>query len=231
MQVMHAAKQFIGANPARGGTNIRTPLVWAIDTLIMNKEKGRIPFVILVTDGAVRDEREIVQDVISKQEHARSEVRILTFGIGQHCNWYFLKMLGLKSKGWSSGALAQERLVPKMTAMISRASQPVLCEPDVQIHGCDSLERVPETVPDLFVGGSLVIAGRFTGTFPREVTLTGYSTDGKFMKQQMRVMFQEAHGAVPLSKLFVKNHLDQLVAQHWLGEDPKIKQQIIDTSI
>jgi len=230
MQVAHAAKQFINANPARGGTNIRTPLVWAIDTLIMNKEAGRIPFVILVTDGAVRDEREIVQDVVNKREQEKSEVRVLTFGIGQHCNWYFLKMLGLKSAGWSSGALAPEKLAPKMKSMITRASQPVLCNPDLIIPGCE-VERVPVTVPDLFVGGPLVIAGRFTGSFPMEVTLTGYSTDGEQMKQSMRVMFQEQHAGVPLSKLFVKNHLDQLVAQHWLGEDPKVKQQIIETSI
>merc|ERR1719480_693361 len=117
-----------------------------------------------------------------------------------------------------------------MKSMITRASQPVLCNPDLIIPGCE-VERVPVTVPDLFVGGPLVIAGRFTGDFPLEVTLTGYNTEGKFMKQPMRVMFQEQHAGVPLSKLFVKNHLDQLVAQHWLGEDPKVKQQIIETSI
>lgn len=231
-QVAHAARGFIQANPARGGTNIKTPLIWAIDTLLMNKEPGRVPFVILITDGAVRDEKEIVQEVMKNKANVENQVRILTFGIGQHCNWYFLKMLGLKSQGWSSGALVAEKLQPKMTALIERASQPVLINPDIHIDlPPQNIERVPETVPDLFVGGPLVIAGRFTGNFPPNVTLKGFNPQGQEMKQNMKVLFQQNHDGIPLSKLFVKNQLDQLVAQHWLGESPKIKQQIIDTSI
>merc|ERR1719447_1525095 len=105
-QVRDAARRFIEANPARGGTNIRTPLVWAMDTLKMNKEPNRIPFVVLITDGAVREEKEIVRDVQEKNKQTANDdpvVRVLTFGIGQHCNWYFLKMLGMISQGWSSG--------------------------------------------------------------------------------------------------------------------------------
>eukprot|EP00493_Phyllostaurus_siculus_P026072 UN26417 len=85
-QICHSATTFIQANPPRGGTNIRTPLQWAVETLKMNHEKGRVPFVILCTDGPVRDEREILNFVKASAEN----VRILTFGIGQHCNWYFL---------------------------------------------------------------------------------------------------------------------------------------------
>jgi uncharacterized protein YegL len=225
-QICQSASTFIQANPARGGTNIRTPLQWAVETLKMNHEKGRVPFVILITDGAVRDEREIVNFVKASAEN----VRILTFGIGQHCNWYFLKMVALESKGWQSGALSVEKLTAKMTSMINKASEPVLMNPVLDVGGINA-QLVPEKVPDLFVGGPLVIAGRYQGAFPSSTALNGNNVNGNGFKMNFKVIYLDAEKGKPVSKLFVKSQLDQMVAKHWLGEEPQLKAQIIETSV
>lgn len=228
-QNIQNATQFVMGCPARGGTNIRTPLLWALETLHMNADPRRVPFVVLLTDGAVRDEKEIVKSVKQQSENGQN-VRVLTFGIGQHCNWYFLKMLSLSTRGWSSGALSPEKLVPKMNALIERASQPVLLAPSLQIDGLSSCQLVPSTIPDLFVGGPLVIAGKFTGNFPPEVTLVGQSSTGQELRQNMKTLWIE-DSKIPVSKVFVKGQLDQLVAEHWLGEDPKVKEEIVNISV
>merc|ERR550534_3269549 len=86
---IHQAKEWINLNQARGLTDIKTPLDWAIKILNSNnQESNRMQFVVLVTDGAVSNEHEIV---LNMEKESRN-IRVLTFGIGRYCNWYFLKM-------------------------------------------------------------------------------------------------------------------------------------------
>merc|ERR1719361_1864095 len=219
-----AATQWIRSNPARGGTNIKTPLLWAIETLNLNYQPNTIPFVVLITDGAVREEKEICQEVKAKAQN----VRVLTFGIGQHCNWYFLKMLSLMTRGWSSGSLSPEALVPKMSALVDRASQPVLTGITLGIDGLQSAQLFPEQIPDLFVGGPLVIAGKFEGQFPPQISLNGYLPDGKQLSIPVRT---DGSTVVPVSKVFVKKQLDQLIAEHWLNGVQAVQDNIVDISL
>ena len=103
-------KLFVKDNYATGGTDIYTPLMWAL-TILNNYNdsknsnapttRKRVPFIVLLTDGAVANERQIVIDC----EKFASNVRVLTFGIGKYCNWYFLKLLALRSRGWQDGAM------------------------------------------------------------------------------------------------------------------------------
>ena len=79
--------------PPRGGTDIQTPLMWSLDLLNAQSAVGFngapiMPFVVLLTDGCVRNEREIC-DLAEKR---CQRTRVLTFGIGPYCNWYFLKV-------------------------------------------------------------------------------------------------------------------------------------------
>merc|ERR1719447_2520052 len=58
---IYQAKQWIQQHQARGLTDIKTPLDWAIQVLNSNnQERNRMQFVVLVTDGAVSNEHEIV---------------------------------------------------------------------------------------------------------------------------------------------------------------------------
>jgi len=219
-----AANGFVRNCPARGRTDILTPLDWAVRTLNLNKNLSTIPFVVLLTDGAVNNEREICRRVGSTAEN----VRVLTFGIGNHCNWYFLKMLALNTRGWSSGALSTQNLQKKIETLIDRASMPVLTNVEIDIHIDGNVELVPAQIPDLFVGGPLVIAGKYTGTFPPQMTLQGNLPNGQFATRRVRA---ENSKFVPVEKVFVKQQLDQLVAQHWLEQDDKLKKRIIDISV
>ena len=77
------ALQWIGGIQARGTTDILTPLKMALNTLEnfpVNLAGGLgLPLIFLLTDGCVRDEREICQYV----EAQRRRVRIMTMGIGK----------------------------------------------------------------------------------------------------------------------------------------------------
>jgi hypothetical protein len=85
--------------PQRGMTDIGTPLNWALQ--LLNKYNLQsLCFAVLLTDGCVANEREICAPLTSK-ESLLGNSRILTFGIGAYCNWYFLKTLALLGRGFS----------------------------------------------------------------------------------------------------------------------------------
>ena len=77
------AQQWVGQIQARGLTDILTPLQSALQTLEgtpVNTSAGMsIPFIFLMTDGAVDNEREICHFLSSQQRRTR----IMTMGIGE----------------------------------------------------------------------------------------------------------------------------------------------------
>merc|ERR1712224_826319 len=145
-------------------------------------------------------------------------VRVLTFGIGKHCNWYFLKQLSLQTRCWSNGTLDVNMIQKKMGTLLERAQTPVLRDITVEFpqNSVGNLELVPERIPDLFVGGPLVIAGQYDGQFS-QLQLSGYLPDGSAYKLPIYVTPNASN--IPVSKVFVKNQLDGLIANEWLTSD------------
>ena len=84
---------------ARGTTDIMTPLQSSLAMLAKSGAAGSVPFLFLITDGAVDNEREICKVLQQAQATAKPTggmatlPRVCTFGIGRFCNHYFLKML------------------------------------------------------------------------------------------------------------------------------------------
>ncbi|ETO29251.1 hypothetical protein RFI_07874 [Reticulomyxa filosa] len=90
---VNAAKSWIQQyGPENGGTVIDVPIEKALEVL---EASELLPFIVLVTDGAVQNEKEICNDILEKQ-HLRT--RILTLGIGSYCNWFFLKVIFITKK-------------------------------------------------------------------------------------------------------------------------------------
>jgi hypothetical protein len=71
--------------------DIKTPLLWAINSLKREVEygPGAISSVFLITDGCVAEEREIVREACKIAGH----VRLITLAIGSYSNWFFLKVI------------------------------------------------------------------------------------------------------------------------------------------
>jgi len=225
---IHQAKQWIQIHQASGGTDIGTPLEWAIQVLQKNsQQRSRMQFVVLVTDGCVANEREIV----SRTEQLTQDIRVLTFGIGRYCNWYFLKMLALKTRGWSSGAVIAEDIDARMNRMIDSANVPILRDVELDISNIDTAELYPPRIPDLFAGKPIIVAGVVTGTFPQSLQIGGTLTNGN--KHILTVVTESAEisKGVPVRKIFIKQQIDQMVAEFWLNESQKVKNELVNLSI
>jgi hypothetical protein len=210
--------------PAFGGTTIEAPLRWAL-SLLGKIQKG-LNFVFLLTDGAVENDREICRMAVQ----AAGNTRILTFGIGTFCNWYFLQMLASLTRGFNATAVYHEHIYEQVTMLLSMAELPVLTDLTIDMENVDDCQIYPFPLPDLFLGAPLVVAGKYSAVrgFPAGIMLRGDDAAG--MSQMVYLPVTE-DPSVPVARVFLKQRMDLLVAKAWLDDSRTVRQEVIDLSI
>ncbi|XP_020582974.1 von Willebrand factor A domain-containing protein DDB_G0292740-like [Phalaenopsis equestris] len=219
---------------AYGGTDIMQPLNEALRMFAENSiqsqgllfsTKNAVPYVFLITDGAVENERIICHTVKSHVENGGSmSPRICTFGIGSYCNHYFLQMLSSLSRGQYGAAYDQESIEQEMQKWLRRALFPVLT--DITVDAFDDLkafEIYPYKLPDLLIECPLIISGRYEGKFPSTVKVKGRSADMNDVTVNLKV---QNSTDIPIEKVFAKQHIDLLTAQAWFFESKQLEQEV-----
>jgi len=222
-------------NQPRGGTNIREPLLWALDTLRRASaeapQRKSVKSVVLITDGCVAGERDIVRAVRGvMQNEASRYTRIHTIGLGPYCNHQFLKMLALVGRGFNENIInmEQEGIVQRRTLrLMFKMSNPVLSNVTLGMQA-QGVELYPFPIPDLFKGAPLVVAGKYSGQFPASITVNGIMPDGKTFT---KTIMTSKSAAIPVDRVFAKSQIDDLTAKFWETEDQKIQERIIELSV
>jgi len=222
------ATRFVNSTQPRGLTDIRTPLIAAIDGLNAEPQKNSfgapvVSTVVLLTDGCVSDEREICREVMEKA----GNVRLLTFGIGKYCNWYFLKMLATSGRGFNSNVMYQEKIFVEIMKLMEKVAVPILTDVGLQMQVSDA-EIYPFPIPDLFAGAPLVISGKYSGDFPKTINLVGTMGNGQPFAQEV---VAASSGIVPVNKVFIKQRLDLLTSKAWLEDSKEIEEEVVAVSV
>eukprot|EP00899_Mesostigma_viride_P025506 jgi/Mesvir1/613/Mv02046-RA.2 len=210
---------------ARGLTDILTPMEQAM-AMLQDPEaptpQGSVPYIFLITDGAVENERHICHVVMQRlaanqgwtQSPYGTAPRISTFGIGQRCNYYFLKILAEKGRGLSDVAFTNDRLRMQMDGLLLAAATPVVT--DITVKGLPhDAELYPSPPPDLFVGAPVVIAGKYRGVLPPTLAVEG----------------RMPGGGVWRSEVFLKQQMDLLTAKCWLEGSDSLREKVEELSI
>jgi hypothetical protein len=181
---------------------------------------GLVDFCFLLTDGAVSNERDVCKFIKADMP----SVRFLTFGVGGYVNTAFLRMIGRTGRGFTDISLNPACLYDQMTHLLSKANFPLMTDITVQFEG----EMYPEEVPDLYCGSSVVVGGKRKGPLPGGTVVVSGKVGGQ---PYSLTITPESNPYVPVHQLFVKTMLDDLTAQAWLTEDPKIQERVTNISV
>jgi Ca-activated chloride channel family protein len=163
---------FVEGLRPRGGTNIDA----ALKTALSEPSKEGLPHVVLfLTDGrptmgAVATD-EILASVRKAAEGART--RIFVFGVGVDVDAVLLDKLALENHGVPTYVRPNEDIERKLALLTEKIRFPVLSDLKVEFGGMSASEVLPGTVPDLFRGGQVVLAGRYRKGGPAEVVIRG----------------------------------------------------------
>jgi Ca-activated chloride channel homolog len=191
-----AAVEWLARLEARGGTEMLDPVRTAAALLAGAgspdegegegaglDDRGRDRFLILVTDGQVGAEDQILAAVGA----LAGRTRIFTLGIDQAVNAGFLRRLAAAGAGRCDLVESEGRLDEVMTSLHRRISPPVVTGLRVESatvgFELTAGETAPARDPDLFPGAPCTLSGRWQGAArPAEVTLTVLG-DGGFREQ------------------------------------------------
>jgi Ca-activated chloride channel family protein len=235
---------------ARGGTEIARPLQLAaaafetdppedqprgfVDRLLY-KRPDRRRAIVLVTDGQVANEDQLVQIA------ARSEIPVLAVAIGVAANEGLCRRLASTTDGGCERAEAPELLAAALDRTLRRLLAPVLEDLDVSLDdavlvpGSRSPRRAPRAIP----GVPAVIAARVTSrtgawkpeSLPRHVELHAIDPEGKPMSRTIPV---ETVDLPSLRRVWARLRIRDLEDQIAASEFPdglRLEDELVETSL
>jgi Ca-activated chloride channel family protein len=182
------AENFVQDLKAIGGTAIDDALRQVLSS---RPAKDDRPFMIVfLTDGeptvGETDEDTIVAHV---KKAGEGRTRIFCFGIGADVNTHLLDKIAEETRAAAQYVLPEEDLEIKVSAFFSKITEPVLANPVLRVTGGVHLSKMyPEPLPDMFKGGQLIVAGRYTGAGAAAVEIEG-TVNGQSRKFAQDVKF------------------------------------------
>jgi len=251
--------------------------------------KKRVPFVFLITDGAVKNEKDIclyarsLSSSIRLASHfylifaslfpfQKKKKKIQYFWHRSRCEPCFPSNASPNWKGFFRSCLDKKRSlqveqfvflsfywpflstvhVRRMVYLLRTTRAPVLTEVRIGIaKTAENVEIYPYPIPDLFSGAPIIFSGKYSGTFPETIAISGLFADQSKFKTEVSV---NSNSPIPIERIFVKQQLDLLSSQvsppspshpfplaflykitnnyikAWLTDSRKIKKNVIDIS-
>lgn len=172
------ACEWLSGIQADGGTEVLNPFRQA-----MKRPAGRdrILCVVLITDGEVGNEAEVLRAAQLGSLHAR----LYTLGIDTAVNDAFLRRLAEIGRGTCELVTPGEKLDKALERLASETGRPLLMDVELRDRGLgvekDSL--APERAPDLFAARPCEVLGRKTGQ--GELEVTARKADGSSWSQSL----------------------------------------------
>lgn len=189
------AMEQLGKIKERGGTEI----LRALETGAALLRGQANPFLVLVTDGQVGNESEVLRWV---QQNAQG-IRIFTVGIDKAVNAGLLERIAQVSGGHFTLVEDEEQLDIAMTGLRQRINPPLLRSVRVVLPGSESAPREI----DLYAGLCSRLMGRCEGPLPDAVEVVGVSADGRGFRSQVPVT---AATGVDLQKMWARERVLEL---------------------
>jgi Ca-activated chloride channel family protein len=163
-KTLEQADRWVAALRASGGTELLQPMVAAVQGM----PEG---VVVLLTDGQVGNEEEILRAVLA----ARKTTRVYSFGIGTNVSDALLRDMARQTGGAVEFIHPGERIDDKVMAQFSRALAPRVTELEARFEGVEGNELAPVELPPLVDAVPWTLFGRYTTPGKGKVTIKGRS--------------------------------------------------------
>ncbi|MEL6346420.1 MAG: VIT domain-containing protein [Myxococcota bacterium] len=214
------AVQYLSTVDARGGTEMAQPLTQAASMLT---DPSRDRQLILVTDGQVSNEAQILQTLGARLD----DVRVCTVGIDRGVNEGFLRRLadeGLYEQVESDGRLAEA-----MGRLQRILGGPVLTDVRLEIDGLVEGTQTPRRPPDLFPGVPLQLRARLSKAPLGPAQVVATDAQGRSFSREVPIV---AVDDPALSILWARAQVREMEDDvDRFGGSGALRQALIETSL
>jgi Ca-activated chloride channel family protein len=217
------AVEHLSRADARGGTEMLGPLR---DGLALLADSPRDRVLVLVTDGQVGNEDQILREITP----LIGPTRVHTVGIDRAVNAGFLGRLAALGAGRTELVESEDRLDEAMEQIHRRIGAPAVTDLAVTASGGLTLvdgTRSPARLTGLYPGVPLVVSGRYAGTAAGSLTVTGRTRDDQEFRTEIpvRVTAEPA-----ITAQWARGRLRDLEDRYAAGEHG-LEQTIVATSL
>jgi len=166
------AKEFVANWQAAGGTNCEEALKLS---LAGSGSVDRPRIVVLVTDGKPTIGETADEALLRLVAQAdRGKLRLFPVAIGSEINTHLLDGFAEQTRTFRTYIAANENIESGISHFYDKIRSPVLSDVRVDISGSARASQVhPREMPDLYRGSSLTIVGRYQGSGPATITVSG----------------------------------------------------------
>jgi Ca-activated chloride channel family protein len=158
---LQAAREFIDALAADGGTNISGALDAVLGSSVA---EGRLQLIIFLTDGVPSVGEQDPDRIASMAAGKIGRARVFTVGLGTDVNTYLLDRLAKEGRGAAEYVAPEANVEVAVGNLVGKLRRPALMNLRVVDSPVDLRQLTPGTLPDLFYGEELVVFGRYHGS-------------------------------------------------------------------
>ncbi|MFN6471575.1 MAG: VIT domain-containing protein [Nostoc sp. SerVER01] len=198
---------YINNLQAAGGTEMLSGIRTAIN---FPTPAGRLRSVVLLTDGYIGNENEILAEV---QQHLQVGNRLYSFGAGSSVNRFLLNRIAEIGRGISRIIRHNEPTEEVAEKFYKQINNPVLTNIQISWQGdTESPVIYPKIAPDLFCEQPLVLFGRKQNKVSGNLQISGIAAGGKHYQKTFHLTFEET-GNLAVAQLWGRACIKELMNQ------------------
>jgi len=203
-----------------GGTEMLAGVRAALD---LPEDPERLRIVMLLTDGFIGNEREVLAAV--RQRLGSS--RLFSFGIGSSVNRALLESIAEEGRGAAAFLGLNETPDQMVDRFVARIATPVLTDIRIAWQGLQVDDLEPARTPDLFAGQPLVIHGRYRAPGSGRVRVGGLQNGRPVGFSREVTLPSEAADHEALGRLWARARIHRLEREQHHGERSDVREAVI----
>lgn len=207
-----------------GGTYMIEGIKAALD---FPHDPERLRFVTFLTDGYIGNEAQILGEIHTRIVQHENASRIFSFGVGSSPNRFLTDRMAKLGRGAVAYLSLKDDGAKVMDAFFSRVSHPVLSDVRIDFGDMNVTDALPANgqIPDLFVGRPVIVTGKFTGTQPGTIKITGRAA-GQHVQSTINVDPNQPNAHPAIACIWARMHIAELMDQATHSDNAELPQQI-----
>jgi Ca-activated chloride channel homolog len=221
------AMNYIDQVDANGGTELMNGINTA--TRFPSSSNGRIRSVVLITDGYIGNDNEVIAAV---QKNLKPGNRLYSFGVGSSVNRYLLDRVAEMGRGTSRVVRQDEPTQEVAEKFFRQINNPILTNIQVKWEGDGSAPEIyPSNAPDLFAEQPLVLFGKKGDRANGKLKITGIAAGGERYEQTLEVNFEKDNSNLGIAQLWGRARIKDLMNQMFGGEVKSLVDAVTQTAL
>lgn len=224
------ALEAVDDTDATGGTNINDALVEALGQF--RRDSAPNKYVIFVTDGLPTVGETGMEKILSNVKSANApKAKVFVFGVGYDVNTHLLDMLANQNRGTVDYVRPREDIEVKVSSFFAKVSEPLFSDVQLRINGVKTSDAFPSrNLPDIFKGTQLVVFGRYDGSAPATVELSGTINGSRKTFKLTQTLPEREKGNEFIPQLWAARKIGYLLDEIRLHRNQELIDEVVRLS-